>query len=1378
MMWEEEDDGDDDLLVEALDRAEFQRGGGDDDDLLVEALDRAELQWGGGARDAIQFELIPYTDRRARRFGVHRRVYTTRLAQSIDATANRGNIARRIENGLRRAVLRQVLSGEEDDDDFLFVNMSSNRLHHAYQSHRVSVGEWRRNEETVQRLFAMMSRILNSNQQFEMDDSFHLEVTHVRNPGRGSGKKRLKLGTRHIEKMLKSKKSVVIIQNDDELCCARALVTVKSYRDKDPRYKDIRQGRTAQGTLAKELHRLAGVPEGPCGLDEIALFQRRLVEYQLIVVSVDHGYQIIYKGPDQAEDKQLILIKNGEHFHACHSLKGFFGSSYYCLRCEKKYSNSDFTRHHCPGLTCYACHQNDCEDQKKAQGAAHVKCRLCERCFFGPTCFSQHLQLDDNGQETEKDTVCQLYKKCVSCGKVLTGKEKTRKKHICGYSTCPCCQEYLNLYTHQCYLQPVEDEAKKKKRRQRKRKRGEQCLAANDPDFQPQEERPPPPPLFVYFDIEARQEGGVHVANLLCAERHDDDEQFVFEGETCLESFLDWVRELTVTEEDDRERTVICVAHNFQGYDSYFVLDEFYRQKICPDQIVNGAKILSMTVDKLKFIDSMCFLQMPLSGFTKAFGLKELKKGFFPHFFNTVENQTYVGEIPAQDYYDPSGMSNARRKEFETWHQTRREEGYVFDFQKELIAYCQSDVRLLKEGCMKFQVDFETLAKFNPMSHFITIASACNVYYRKMCLIPNTIASEPLRGWHDKGKPHSKAALEWLYWKEHELRRSQPCTSDMEDRIAHAGNQGERMIMIGTRKVYVDGFDSSTHKVYEFLGDFYHGCPVTFPDRRMRHPKHDNKTMQDVYEITMERLKAIEQAGYSVEMIWEHEWNQMKREREDVKEFVNALNLVGRLEPREAFFGGRTNAVQLYRRVDEEEGEEIRYVDYTSLYPWVNKNCVYPVGHPAIITQPEVLENTDVLAEYFGLVKCPVLPPYGLHFAVLPHRCGGKLTFSLCRSCVETQLPLPLTQRTHCCPHTEEERALTGTWCTPELKAAVAKGYVIVRVYEVWHFPNQRTDLFEGYINTFLKIKQEASGWPSEVGEDVEKRRAYVEAYEEKEGIRLDESKIEKNPGMRSLAKMMLNSFWGKFGQQSNKCQVEALTSPHEFYRLITRDDKDVHSIRVVTEDMLEVVYNNIEACDPVQVNINIFVACFTTCWARLKLYDGLKQLEPEQVLFFDTDSIVYAWKPGQSSLPLGNYLGEFTDELEGGDIIVEFAAAGPKNYGYRTKKGKVECKVRGFRLNARGQEQLNFDVLRDNVKEEVQHPLARTRDIPVWNPHKIVRDNREKRLMTETEIKRYQLVFGKRVVNPITFMSLPYGFEAFDVEAVDDDNIDILSHL
>ena len=99
-----------------------------------------------------------------------------------------------------------------------------------------------------------------------------------------------------------------------------------------------------------------------------------------------------------------------------------------------------------------------------------------------------------------------------------------------------------------------------------------------------------------------------------------------------------------------------------------------------------------------------------------------------------------------------------------------------------------------------------------------------------------------------------------------------------------------------------------------------------------------------------------------MEVIWEHEWNQLKREQEDVKEFVNKLNLVTRLEPKDAFFGGRTNSTQFYRSVKEKGGEEIRYVDYTSLYHWVNKNCVYPVGHPAIITLLEVLEEGCIMS--------------------------------------------------------------------------------------------------------------------------------------------------------------------------------------------------------------------------------------------------------------------------------------------------------------------------------------------------------------------------------------------------------------------------------
>ncbi|MCV6577086.1 MAG: hypothetical protein OIF58_15275, partial [Cohaesibacter sp.] len=73
------------------------------------------------------------------------------------------------------------------------------------------------------------------------------------------------------------------------------------------------------------------------------------------------------------------------------------------------------------------------------------------------------------------------------------------------------------------------------------------------------------------------QDHGEHVPNLLCAEINQSDECEVFEGEQCVEEFLDWVRSLTVTDDPDQERPVIAVAHNFQGYDSYFILDEFYK---------------------------------------------------------------------------------------------------------------------------------------------------------------------------------------------------------------------------------------------------------------------------------------------------------------------------------------------------------------------------------------------------------------------------------------------------------------------------------------------------------------------------------------------------------------------------------------------------------------------------------------------------------------------------------------------------------------------------------------------------------------------------------------------------------------------------------
>ena len=178
----------------------------------------------------------------------------------------------------------------------------------------------------------------------------------------------------------------------------------------------------------------------------------------------------------------------------------------------------------------------------------------------------------------------------------------------------------------------------------------------------------------------------------------------------------------------------------------------------------------------------------------------------------------------------------------------------------------------------------------------------------------------------------------------------------------------------------------------------------------------------------------------------------------------------------------------------------------------------------------------------------------------------------------------------------------------------------------------------------------------------------------------------------------------------------------------------------------------------------NIFIAAFTTCWARLKLYSYLEQLQ-QQVLYFDTDSVVYKWSSGQPSIPLGDFLGDMTDELEHkdypGDFIREFVSGGPKNYGYLTDQGRVCCKVRGFSLKSqRGNQQLNYHVLKQNLLQEITDPQQERRNISVVDPNFFTREPSTKKLKVSSRTKLYGLVFDKRVVNKETYQSFPYGYE------------------
>ena len=90
---------------------------------------------------------------------------------------------------------------------------------------------------------------------------------------------------------------------------------------------------------------------------------------------------------------------------------------------------------------------------------------------------------------------------------------------------------------------------------------------------------------------------------------------------------------------------------------------------------------------------------------------------------------------------------------------------------------------------------------------------------------------------------------------------------------------------------------------------------------------------------TRKKERALKKLGYKLVTIWEHQFKQQINQNVQLQEFISQLDVETRLNPRDSFFGGRNNACRLY--YEAKPDEVIRYLDFTSLYPYVNKYARY-----------------------------------------------------------------------------------------------------------------------------------------------------------------------------------------------------------------------------------------------------------------------------------------------------------------------------------------------------------------------------------------------------------------------------------------------------
>jgi len=1249
----------------------------------------------------------------------------------------------------------------------------------------------------------MFDKVFQSHSMALFQDLFTVTTIKIKYPRGGGGgvpKRPFSLTGKTISDMLRKKTgSLVFIDNNDSKCLARAIVVGKAFVDGDQnRFKLLSRNNREQLAAATELLDAVGIGDRQCTLDDIARIDQYLNgEYSFIVRDM---YGIIYREPRKRGKREIMLFYDSEnqHFHTIKHMKGFLGIRNYCTQCHTRFKYR--ATHKCfRGCTMCGEGNRDCDTRDSRHDL--YPCPECNRVFFNGQCFANHKTSGMCGQ---------LYR-CIRCNTFVDRIKRGLKNtglvdHQCGEVFCTLCKGYF-LVPHLCYMKPAAASPPVIAMDEEEQVKGEQIGPSDDSAeaaasydlIEEGEMLAREKYMFVFYDFETCQEklfvpeededtgsntelfdssstkkkeqSFEHQVNFaimsrrcgecvdsvvdhscqICLGPHKQE----FSGENTLEEFC---REIFSLAENGFQ--IYAIAHNSSGFDAQFVLQYCFQRGTKPGQFIGiGTKVLSMNVKGVTFLDSYRFLPMALSSLPKALGLQSMAKGDFPHLFNRQENWNYVGQIPDFKHYGADSRKPEEKKALYDWWQEQRNNHYVFDFQKEIRRYCATDVEILEAACLKFRHLFLKDADIDPFREGVTIASICNLFFRKRFLRPETIALVNPRGYSFRDR-QSYIALVWLKWEE----------TKRGIRIAHVGNGREAVVVVENR-YKVDGYHAPTRTVIEFHGCAFHGCESCYSSSSSRTrmvPNSNYRTIDIALQDTKAKTNALKRNGYQVVEMWECDFRRALVNDPELKKFYTGMEKTGPINPRDAFFGGRTNAIRMF--CETKPGERISYVDVCSLYPWVNKYGKYPVGHPTILTSNL---QTDI-SGYEGLIKCSVLPPEQLFHPVLPVRINKKLMFPLCRTCANES---STTVKVRQCEHTAEQRTLHGTWVSDELKKAIEMGYTIIHTQEVWHFentsqmsPENGHGLFSEYVNHFVKMKTEASGYPAEVNTEEEKDE-YIRMYFEREGVRLDKQNIESNPGLRSIAKLALNSFWGKFAQRNNLDQVEYFSDMAEMRSYLSDETKEIISVNFPSEDIVQLQWRHAENfSDPSAVG-NPYIAAYTTAQARLKLYSYLEILGA-RVLYFDTDSVIYLTRQGEKDFHTGVFLGDLTNELAAygvGAYISLFVSAGPKNYAFNVVSATGQplggaCKVRGISINARNSVLVNIDLMKQMVlqygggvdEEEEEDNIKEQRQIVLEDP-RIVR-TKNHNVITKVQKKTWRVVYDKRMLFSDLTM-LPWGY-------------------
>ena len=854
---------------------------------------------------------------------------------------------------------------------------------------------------------------------------------------------------------LADKKSVVRIVNDDSLCAIRAVAvsfcklisTTKDDFDRATRdlttdnvdkvlqtgkcspsiYRAVRQPDSTQDgkfqrRMAERLALDAGLPlDRPLTIADLDPVED-LLNVNVAVLSADSGNRFVRR-PNRPDRRTLYLYHHDRHFDAIVSLTGFLGYSYFCEQCCQPYSNKN--KHSC-SVCCTSCEHQNCPVLDE------IECPSCHVICRSQACLERHrLSRPRTRSHPVRNALpmplCAT-RKCPRTERPCTPAESTSVPPAPISSSPATCVSSEPCLPFRPILPSTFSTTSR--RVSTRCTNARKATAANPRRTVPTARKtsfvapagsvetvwptPSVPPVTTRTPNVARAadlcvpDAPVPVPAVPCSAVTSSTRP----GTSSFACFPSATRDSLASPTTPRDST------------PYLVLDYLVSQSVRPKTVLfKGTKLMYMEVGRglnLRFLDSLNFFPMKLAALPKAFGLAECRKGHFPHLANEPRFWNYVGPHLDPSFYGADRMTPSDRDAFLDWHASVRT--LEFDFQKELVAYCDSDVDILKKACLEYRRLMLQTTGVDPFT-CLTMAAVTNKVFKTKFLtetwtvthtdgrrdlvtfrdgrwtlpdgwteddvasktfLSSPVAAVPPQG-YVTGRQFSKDSILWLEW------------TALERGLA---NLRHALTARGEKKFgpyWVDGYDEEEDEAFEYHGCFWHGCPVCYPrDRTTTKNPVTGQSMSELYFLTQKKEAYLRSCGLKLTVMWEHDFLERLRTDEELRDFADTLDLQDRLEPRRAFYGGRTNALRLYRKVDDPM--QIRYYDVTSLYPYVLKTQTFPVGHPQIVTR-----DFEPLDHYFGLAKVKILPPCGLYLPVLPHKVDGRLFFPLCATCAETK---------------------------------------------------------------------------------------------------------------------------------------------------------------------------------------------------------------------------------------------------------------------------------------------------------------------------------------------------------------------------------------